>query len=541
MARATGQPMIGVFAALDGAADLVSGSVELEAALGRNRKLMLDLSRLTSKGGGGETPDGRQFAASRIPAPGLDGDRYIVILFDDVAADLGTMAAVLRDGAALAAVALGGREGAAARAARLAEAEIADEPAAILPRDVALRLIEETRAAGGGRAALLLLDLDRFRAINDALGMEAGDAFLAVTAERLRDILGRSERMLRLEGDRFVIVTHRHGGELQEFAQRALEAVGAPAKVGGQSVSVQACVGVVAAAPAAVPTAIVLLQADTALKRAKNEGRNRFVVHEPEFDAAILEKSQLELELSHAPKNGQMHLVYQPYIDLETGVMSGAEALLRWRHPSRGEIMPNTFIPIAESTGLILPLGNWAMRRACAEARDWPLHLFLSVNISALQFHQPTFTAQVDAALAESGFPAERLELEITETVLMRDNPETIAQIEALIDRGVRIALDDFGTGYSALAYLARLPHHRIKLDRSFVRDLNNPATAELIRAIISTARNNGVSVTAEGVERPEQIAQVRAAGFTHAQGYAMSRPARSPIEQTAAGEPAIA
>ncbi len=147
----------------------------------------------------------------------------------------------------------------------------------------------------------------------------------------------------------------------------------------------------------------------------------------------------------------------------------------------------------------------------------------------------------MDAALAESGFPAERLELEITETVLMRDNPETIAQIEALIDRGVRIALDDFGTGYSALAYLARLPHHRIKLDRSFVRDLNNPATAELIRAIISTARSNGVAVTAEGVERLEQIAQVRAAGFTHAQGYAMSRPSRSPIEETASGEPAIA
>ncbi len=308
----------------------------------------MDLSRVTSQGGRVETRDGRLVFASRVPAPSLVGDRYIVILLKEPAADPEAIAATLRDGAALAAVAFGAREGAAARATRLAEAEIAEEPAAILPRDVALRLIEETRAAGGGRAALLLLDLDRFRAINDALGMEAGDALLALTAIRLRDTLGRSERMLRLEGDRFVIVAHRHGGELQAFAQRALEAVGASANLGGQTVSVQACIGVVAGAPAAVPTAIVLLQADTALKRAKNEGRNRFVVHEPEFDVAILEKSQLELELSHAPKNGQMHLVYQPYVDLETGAVSGAEALMRWRHPSRGEIMPNTFIPIAE-------------------------------------------------------------------------------------------------------------------------------------------------------------------------------------------------
>ena len=213
---------------------------------------------------------------------------------------------------------------------------------------------------------------------------------------------------------------------------------------------------------------------------------------------------------------------------------SGAEALLRWSHPGRGEIAPASFIPIAEATGLILPLGAWALATALGAAARWPARLAVSVNVSALQFHQPGFVAEVDAALAASGVAPERLELEITETVLMRDNPQTLAQLDALIARGVRIALDDFGTGYSALAYLARLPHHRIKLDRAFVRDLGNPATAELVRAIIALARKTGVCVTAEGVERPDQLAAVRALGFTHAQGFAVGAPAADPIGGTA-------
>jgi EAL domain-containing protein (putative c-di-GMP-specific phosphodiesterase class I) len=307
-----------------------------------------------------------------------------------------------------------------------------------------------------------------------------------------------------------------------------------PLSLAGQTLVMQASIGIVANVPTGLSAQAVLLQADTALRRAKIEGRNRYVLHEPRLDAAVQERSQIELELANAPANGQMHLVYQPYIDLATGQATGVEALMRWNHPERGKILPNTFIPLAEATGLILPLGTWALRTACQQATAWPSHLVLSVNISALQFHQPSFTAQVDAALAESGFPPERLELEITETVLMRDNPETIAQIEALIDRGIRIALDDFGTGYSALAYLARLPHHRIKLDHTFVQDLANPATAELIRAIIALAVSNGVSITAEGIERPEQLAQVKAMGFTHAQGFAMGLPAADPAAQLA-------
>jgi EAL domain-containing protein (putative c-di-GMP-specific phosphodiesterase class I) len=195
----------------------------------------------------------------------------------------------------------------------------------------------------------------------------------------------------------------------------------------------------------------------------------------------------------------------------------------------RGELAPAAFIPMAEATGLILQLGRWALRTAMARAAGWPKRMGLAVNISPLQFHQPGFLAEVDAALADSGFPASRLELEITETVLMRDNPDTTALLRALIARGVRIALDDFGTGYSALAYLARLPHHRIKLDKAFVQDLANPATADLIRAILALARTQGVAVTAEGVERPEDLGRVRRIGFSHAQGYAIGAPRSDP------------
>ncbi len=217
--------------------------------------------------------------------------------------------------------------------------------------------------------------------------------------------------------------------------------------------------------------------------------------------------------------------------NLVTDTVAGAEALLRWKHPTRGEMRPASFVPLAESSGLILPLGAWTLRRALEAASRWPDRMTLAVNISALQFHQSRFVAEVDSALASTGFPAERLELEITETVLMRDNPQTVGQLRALIARGIRIALDDFGTGYSALAYLARLPHHRIKLGRSFIQDLANPATAELIRAIVASARAQGIAITAEGAETEAQLEAVRAMGFTHAQGYVIGVPVADPAD----------
>jgi diguanylate cyclase (GGDEF)-like protein len=454
----------------------------------------------------------------------------------------GSMAAALADAAALAAPLL-------APGRRAPERNVQADPAGLAPglggavRPRMLRMVEAALKPHRKAApAVMMLDLDRFRAVNEALGTAAGDALLAVTGARLEQALDPGDRLLRLEGDRFVIVARRGPAELRALARRLLMAVSQPLVLDGRTVVMHASIGIVAALHGGLPAHVLLARADTALRRAKAEGRNRFVLHEPGHDAAVLDRSRLELDLANALGTGEMHLVYQPYVDLGDARTDGVEALLRWRHPTRGELQPAAFIPVAEATGLILPLGKWALRTALEQAARWPTRLGLAVNISPLQFHQPGFLAQVDAALDATGFPAERLELEITETVLMRDNPETIAQLRALIDRGIRIALDDFGTGYSALAYLARLPHHRIKLDKAFVQDLANPATAALIRAIIALARARGVAVTAEGVERAEQLAEVRRMGFTHAQGFATGAPVTDPMAAAAvrsAPEPA--
>ena len=330
----------------------------------------------------------------------------------------------------------------------------------------------------GKGAVLMMLDLDRFRSINEALGAAAGDALLTATGARLERALGgcrtgdaprwRPVRHRRLPRGRR---RHRGGAGPRPSAARG----GAePIVLDGRAITVQASIGIVAGLAPDTPTPALLVQADAALRRAKIEGRNRFALHGP-AEAVAAETSRLELDLPGALADGQLRLVYQPYVDLADGSVSGVEALLRWQHPARGTLLPASFIPMAEATGQILALGRWALATALDTAARWPEHLALSVNISPLQFHQPGFIAEVDAALDAAGFPPERLELEITETVLMRDNPETTTQLRALIDRGIRIALDDFGTGYSALAYLARLPHHRIKLDKAFVQDLGNP------------------------------------------------------------------
>ena len=407
----------------------------------------------------------------------------------------------------------------------------ADLRGAVRSRAQTQRLVETAlRAAGsGGASTVMILDIDRFRSVNDALGATAGDAVLAVTGSRLQRAIGPGDRLVRLEGDRFAVIVRRPATELRPLATELLAAVAQPLVLRGRTLAIQACIGMVTGSTSPRSAAALLGQAESALRRAKSEGRDRCVVHEPTEAALMLDKSRLELDLAHAAERGELHLVYQPYVDLTDGTVSGAEALIRWRHPTRGELQPLSFIPMAEATGLILPLGRWALRTALARALDWPDTIALSVNISPLQFQQGDFLDDVDAALADTGFPPGRLELEITETVLMRDNPDTTAQLRALINRGIRIALDDFGTGYSALAYLARLPHHRIKLDKSFVQDLANPATAELIRAIISLARAQGIAVTAEGVERDEHLAHGRRAGFTHPQGFATGAPAADP------------
>ncbi len=400
-----------------------------------------------------------------------------------------------------------------------------------LPRTVVHQSIASLLGARGGgeRLAFVVLDIDRFRAVNEALGTEVGDAVLAATALRIGECIMPRDRLVRLERDRFLVVTSPAWRDVRALAKAMLAAAAAPLDLADRRLVLRASVGVVLAGGAETSPARLLMQAEGALRQAKAAGGGRLAVHEPDVHAALLDRSLLELDLRHALESGELSLVYQPYVDLETGETSGVEALMRWRHPTRGEIAPATFIPLAEATGQILPIGIWALRTACAEAAEWAGNFMLSVNISPLQFHALDFVAQVEAVLAGTGFPAERLELEITERVLMRDNPQTIAQLRALIALGVRIALDDFGTGYSALAYLSRLPHHRIKLDRSFVQDMERPSTAALIQAIVRLARASGVAVTAEGVERPDQLRAVKALGFTHAQGFVTGLPLRVP------------
>lgn len=401
----------------------------------------------------------------------------------------------------------------------------ADRPVPVTTRDAARLYIESARRAGGPGTPLgvAILDLDRFRAVNDALGAAVGDRILQATWTRITGQLGTDEAAYRLDGDRFLILARPD--RLEALAEGVLKAVRAPIELAYPSIAVHASIGLAADTAGDVPAETLLRRADSALKRAKLEGRNRWVRHEARLEAASRDRSQLEIELTRAADTGQMGLVFQPYVALADGRICGAEALLRWRHPLRGELQPAAFIPIAERTGQIVALGNWALRRALSEAQHWPDGMRLSVNVSALQFRQPEFIAQVDRALAACDFPASRLELEITETVLMRDHPETIAQLRALIARGIQISLDDFGTGYSALAYLAKLPHHRIKLDRTFVQDLANPATVGLIRAIVASARAQGIAITAEGVETQDDLDTVRRLGFTHAQGFATGAP----------------
>ncbi len=391
----------------------------------------------------------------------------------------------------------------------------------------------------GGRAdeslTLIMLGIDRFTAVNEALGSTAGDRVLETTALRLRACLEPDDLLVRVEGARFALVIDRRPDRIDDLCRRLLAEAARPMTLPTGQITLQGSIGCIALAQRArdgrtwTAPSQMIVQAEAALRRARDAGGNRCEMHNHVQDLLLMEKSRLELDLHAALPAGQLALHFQPFVDLRSGRISGAEALMRWGHPQRGTILPNAFIPLAESSGLILPIGRWAIREACRTAVSWQDDMTLAVNISALQFHQKDFVAQVEAALAETGFPAERLELEITETVLMRDIAVTAQQLRALMALGIRIALDDFGTGYSALAYLSRLPHHRIKLDKSFVQDVTGSRTAGLIEAVIALARGGGVDITAEGVERSDQLAAVAQLGFTHAQGYATGAPRADP------------
>jgi diguanylate cyclase (GGDEF)-like protein/PAS domain S-box-containing protein len=384
---------------------------------------------------------------------------------------------------------------------------------------------------GGGNLAVLCLDLDQFKSVNDTLGHPVGDALLKTVAQRLDHCVRDTDMVARLGGDEFAIILPTIGGpqNAEQTASKVIDELGQPYEIQGHEVVVGASIGI-AIAPGDGDAADALLRnADMALYRAKGDGRGRFNFFEPEMDKRIQLRRSLELDLRKAFHNGEFELYYQPLINLEGGIVSGFEALLRWHHPERGMVSPGEFIPLAEEIGLITPLGEWVLRKACAEAMTWPANVKVAVNLSPVQFKSRNLVQAVLMALAYSRLPATRLELEITESVLLGETEANLAMLHQLRGLGVHISMDDFGTGYSSLSYLRSFPFDKIKIDQSFVRELaERPDCMAIIRAVVGLGTSLGIATTAEGVETPEQLERLRAEGCTEVQGFLFSPPRRA-------------
>jgi diguanylate cyclase (GGDEF)-like protein len=375
--------------------------------------------------------------------------------------------------------------------------------------------------------AVLACDLDRFKAVNDSLGHPAGDALLRVVAERMRNVLRPYDTIARLGGDEFAIVLAYldEAREADGIADRLIAAVSEPIDLDGQSVEVGVSIGVTIGTELDQDPDELFQRADIALYEAKAAGRNTHREFEPGAGARIATRGQLALDMKEAIRSREFHLAYQPVVDSATASVVSFEALMRWRHPVQGEIPPGAFIALAEETGLIVPLGAWALQEACREAASWPAPVRVAVNVSVVQLRRAGLEATVMAALAASGLPADRLKLEVTESVLMQDAESVIAGLHGLRALGVRIALDDFGTGYSSLSYLRRFPFDQIKIDRSFIRDIADPDAAAIVRAVVGIGERLGMGIVAEGVETAEQLELVRREGCTQVQGFLFSRP----------------
>ncbi|HJU32711.1 MAG TPA: PAS-domain containing protein, partial [Hyphomicrobiaceae bacterium] len=384
------------------------------------------------------------------------------------------------------------------------------------------------RVKRGEVVAALLLDLDQFKAVNDTLGHPAGDKLLVLVADRLRAILRDTETIARMGGDEFAIVQAgvTQPADVTALAHRVIEVIGAPYAIEGQQVVIGTSIGI-ALAPADGETPDQLIRnADLALYRAKADGRGTYRFFERGMDAQMQVRRAMEYDLREAWAAGQFELHYQAMLNLASDEVSGFEALVRWRHPDKGMISPGDFIPLAEEMGLIVPLGEWAIREACAAAAKWPGELKVAVNLSPVQFRGSGLVHVVVNALAASGLQPERLELEITENTLLQDSDATLNMLYQLRSLGVRIAMDDFGTGYSSLSYLQAFPFDKIKIDRSFVKDIaDGVGSLNIVRAVAAMASGLGMTTTAEGVETKEQMDTVRAEGCTELQGYLFCRP----------------
>jgi diguanylate cyclase (GGDEF)-like protein len=387
---------------------------------------------------------------------------------------------------------------------------------------------EIKRVKRGECLAVLCLDLDQFKSVNDALGHHIGDELLKLVGERLRGCTRELDIVARMGGDEFAIIMTQmdQATDAAALSKRIRDSVIRPYQIEGHQIVTDLSIGISVAPMDAVDSHELLRNADMALYDAKADGRGTFRFFEPEMNTRMKVRRELEMDLRKALATEQFELHYQPLVVLETNEVNGFEALLRWNHPTRGMISPADFIPIAEETGLIVPLGEWVLKAACNEAVDWPDHIKVAVNLSPAQLNCRNLVSMVTAALSETGMPPQRLQLEITETVLLQNTFTTLATLHELRKMGVQIALDDFGTGYSSLSYLRSFPFDKIKIDRSFIQDLSNGAEPlAIVNAVAGLAKCLNMTSTAEGVETAQQMETLQAIGCTEMQGYLFSRP----------------
>ncbi len=449
--------------------------------------------------------EGQRFITSkRIGIPDQTGEaRYLINVVDDVTE----------------------RRRADQRIAHLAHYDaLTDLPNRVLFREQIERELQRT--SQGEQFALLYIDIDEFKGINDSLGHHVGDELLKAVAGRIRSCLGESDLIARLGGDEFAVIQTgiRSASDVVEFVTRIHESIRQPYHCLGHQLSTDASIGIALAPQDGTELDQLIKNADLAMYGAKAGGRRTHRFFEPAMDAAAKARLAMEQDLRQALADGGFEIHYQPLVDLVSDEVTGCEALLRWRHPERGMISPAEFIPVAEDTGLIVELGEWVLKTACAEAAGWPDHIRVAVNVSPVQLKCPTLALKIASALASSGLQASRLEIEITEAVLIRDDETALAILHQLRDIGVRIALDDFGTGYSSLSYLKRFPFDKIKIDRSFISDIAEiGGSSAIVQAVVNIAASGNMTTTAEGVETLEQKQLLRALGCTEMQGYLFS------------------
>jgi len=379
--------------------------------------------------------------------------------------------------------------------------------------------------------ALLLLDIDRFRVINDTFGYEAGDTLLCTIADRLNTCVRDVDVVFRSGDDEFAIILEEitHPEDAAKVARRVLKSCSEQMQIDGHSVYTSICIGISIFPTDGEGKVQILQNAETAMYRARETALNSYQHYKPSMNEQSLERLTLENDLRSALSRDELCIFFQPQVEIKTGRITGTEALIRWKHPDLGLIPPNQFIPIAEDTGLILPIGEWVLRSSCVQAREWYKQgapFIVSVNLSANQFRQHNLVAIVESALDESGIPPNLLELEITESMSMKKPEETLKMLSGLKDLGVRIAIDDFGTGYSSLSYLKKFPIDTLKIDRSFLMDIpENTRDAEIVKAIIAMAHSLDLTVIAEGVEKEPQAQYLLNNGCATMQGYLFSPP----------------